>query len=384
MRNSIKSLFFLAFFYLLLVSNSAYSQVNFQSDAPYAVLMDFQTGDILYQKNADVKIGPSSMTKVLTSYIVFDYIKKGRISLDDTFAVSANARSMEGSRMFIEQGSNVRLEDLLRGIIIQSGNDATTCVAEGLSGSEEAFAEEMNLYAQKLGMKNSNFKNSNGLPHPEHFASVKDLAILARSLITNFPEYYHYYSETEFTYNKIKQMNRNVLLYRPNLGADGLKTGHTASAGYGIISSAIQKGRRVIAVVNGLKTMRDRITSAEKLLWYGFNQFQNLRLYNQDEVIDTAKVWGGKVKELPLSSNVPVDILLKKSEKFRTNYKLEAQYKQPLTAPITKGDKIGNLVLYADGSKVKEWPLFASSDIEEASFFEKISEKLSYFLGKIL
>ncbi len=384
MKNFVKPLFLFVFLVLTLVVKPAFSQVNFQSEAPYAVLMDFSTGDILYQKNADVKIGPSSMTKVLTSYIVFDYLKKGRVTLDDTYFVSANARKKEGSRMFIEQGSSVRLEDLLRGVIVQSGNDATTCIAEGLSGSEEAFADEMNLYAEKLGMKNSHFVNSNGLPHPDHFSSVKDLAILARALITNFPEYYHYYSETEFTYNKIKQMNRNVLLYRPNLGADGLKTGHTAIAGYGIIASAIQKGRRVIAVVNGLKTMKDRITASEKLLWYGFNEFQNLRLYNQDDVIDVAQIWGGKQKEVPLVSELPVDILIKKSEKFRVKYKLEVTHKQPLTAPIQKGDKVAKLVLYADGSKVKEWELSAANDILEASFFEKISQKLSYYLNKIL
>lgn len=366
----------------LLFSGQANAQSHFETTAPQAILVDFATGEVLYEKQPDLKSAPSSMTKTLTAYILFDSLKKGDYTLEDEFYVSANARSKEGSRMFIEQGSKVKLEDLIRGIVIQSGNDATTCVAEGLNGSEDAFAEIMNIYAKKLGMNNSKFQNSNGLPHENHYSTVRDLAILARGIINDFPEYYHYFSEKEFTYNKIKQTNRDRLLYKPTLGADGLKTGYTAAGGYGIISSAVQKGRRLIAVINGAKSQRERINEAEKLLWYGFNNFANIRLYERFDVIDSMKVWGGTVDSVPLVTTEPIDILVKKNDRLTAKFKLEVQYKEPWTAPIKQGSHIANLAIYKNDNVMIQKKLYAANDVDKAGIFENISQKISYLLNR--
>ncbi len=367
---------------LIICAADTVSAQNFETTAPQAILVDFATGEVLYEKNADFKSAPSSMTKTLTAYILFDTLKKGDYTLEDEFYVSPNARSMEGSRMFIEQGSKVKLEDLVKGIIIQSGNDATTCVAEGISGTEDAFSDVMNIYAKKLGMINSSFKNSNGLPHADHYSTVRDLATLARAVINDFPEYYHYFSEKEFTYNKITQYNRDKLLYKPNLGADGLKTGFTDAGGYGMISSAVQKGRRLISVINGTKSPRERVNEAEKLLWYGFNNYTNVRLYERFDVIDSIKVWGGTVDSVPVVTTEPIDILVKKNDRLTAKFKLEIQYKEPWDAPIKQGTHIANLVIYKNDTPLIQKKLYAANDVEEAGIFQKIMQKVSYLVNK--
>jgi D-alanyl-D-alanine carboxypeptidase (penicillin-binding protein 5/6) len=254
------------------VAAFAASVAPLETTAKQAIIVDATTGDVLFNKDSDVKMPTTSMSKVMTMYLVFDALKKKKLELDNAAIISPTARKQEGSRMFVNEGETVKVEDLVRGVIIQSGNDAAVALAEAVAGSESTFAGLMNAKAKELGMTNSNFVNATGLPDPNHYSTAKDLATLAQALIRDFPEYYHYYSETEFTYNKIKQGNRNPLLYR-NMGVDGMKTGHTEDAGYGLIASALRDGRRVISVANGLKTMQERADESAKMIEWAYREY---------------------------------------------------------------------------------------------------------------
>ena len=269
--------------------------------AKQALLYDLETNTIIFEKNADDLMSPSSMSKVMTIYYLFKKIQDGEVSLDDKFKVSKKAWKKGGSRMFLNVNSFVTIEELIRGIIVQSGNDACITLAEGLSGSEEEFAEELNFLAKEIGLKNSFFKNSTGWPDPDHLMTSRDLLKLAIRTIEDFPDLYHYYSEKEFKYNEIKQSNRNPLIYS-NLNADGLKTGHTSLGGYGLVASVKKDGRRLIIVLNGLKSNSQRRKESERLIRVGFNQFKNINLVNQQKKILDIPVWGGKKKLLPIYS----------------------------------------------------------------------------------
>ncbi len=354
---------------------AAQAQPSIETKATYAVVMDYDTGAVLYDKQSEVAMAPSSMSKLMTAYIVFDRLKAGKIKLDDTFVVSENAWRKQGSKMFVQLGNFIAVEDLIRGVVIQSGNDACIVLAEGIAGTEEAFAQLMTKKAHDLGMKQSNFKNATGWPDPEHLMSAKDLAILARHIIHDFPEYYKYYSELEFHYNGIRQYNRNLLLRR-NIGVDGLKTGHTEGAGYGITISGVQNGHRLIVVVNGLQSEGERADEAQKLLSYGFLNFEKKSLFKANDTIEDAQVWLGTEATVPLVTEQEVSTILPKDNE--KSLKVEVHYNAPISAPVTKGDHIADLKISAEGMPDQTIPLVAGKDVEEASFMSRLFRKMKY------
>ena len=344
-----------------------------ETPASHMYLLDYDTGTVLAEKASDKKMYPSSMTKMMTLHIIFDGLKKGALTTASQFTVSEKAWVMwhsKGSTMFLPINSQVSLEDLIRGIAIQSGNDACFVAAEGIAGSEDAFAKQMNDAAKTLGMTDTNFVNSSGWPSPEHTTTAHDLAVLATSLIHDFPEYYHYLSEREFTFHGIRQFNRNLLLGNPSLHVDGLKTGHTDAAGYGITLSAKDpaSGRRLVLVVNGLASEADRASEGERLLKWGFANFTDVIAFAAGKpIVPAAKVWMGSVRELPLTVASDIKLSIPKSGQQAT--KAAISYQSPLIAPLTKGQAVGTLKLtYADGSS-KEFPLVAADAVEKLSFF---------------
>ncbi len=349
------------------------------TSAKQAIVKDFDTGQILFEKNADEQMYPSSMSKVMTIYAVFEALKKNEISLDDSFRVSEKAWKKGGSKMFVEVGKQVTIEDLIRGVAIQSGNDATIVLAEGLMGNEDYFAEHLNLLAQELGMKNSHFMNASGWPDPEHYSTAEDLSKLAEHIIRDFPEFYHYFSEKEFTYNNIHQRNRNPVIYR-NIGADGLKTGHTEAGGYGVIASGIHKGRRVIVVVNGLESEKTRARESADLLEWGMFSFENKKLFSAGDTVASARVVFGKDTEV--KAQVKDDVLVTLSKKLEHQEKLEAKaiIQEPLIAPLKAGQEIGKLVVNNPNLGQQTFPLYAESAIEEKGFISKGVEKIPYVL----
>lgn len=372
----------LAFCAFILLSAPAFAagsqEEGLKTIAPYAFMMDFNTGTVLLAKNADEPIGPSSMSKLMTAYMVFDALKHGIIKLDDTFRVSEKAWRMGGSKMFVKVGTDVRIEDLIQGVVVQSGNDACIALAEGLSGSEEAFAEEMNKMAAKLGMVHSTLMNATGWPHEDHKMSVRDLGILAKHLIQEFPDYYHYFAETEFTYNGIHQPNRNRLLHR-GIGVDGLKTGHTEGAGYGIVNSAKQGDRRLILVLNGLKSEKEREAEAVRLLTYGFRDFENVKIFSVGDKIEEAEVWFGKKRRVPLVLKENIEYTVSKRARDAQDIKARVEYESPISAPVEAGKKIASLIV-SYGTEERRYPLYADENIAERGFFGKLMAKLYYFV----
>ncbi|QQG35396.1 MAG: D-alanyl-D-alanine carboxypeptidase [Micavibrio aeruginosavorus] len=338
-----------------------------ETTAKQAIVIDYNTGYVLYEKNADERMAPSSMTKVMTTYLAFDAVDQGRITLDQTFHISEKAWKTGGSRMFVQVGTDVKVEDLLRGVIVQSGNDATVALAEGLAGSEEAFAQAMNQKAKELGMTNSKFKNSHGLNEEGHYSTARDLATLAIRSISDHPKHYHYHAEKEFTYNNIKQGNRNPLLYR-NIGADGLKTGHTDAGGYGLIGTAINdKGRRVVVVVNGLGDEQERADQSAQLINWAMNGFEDVTLFKAGDIVEQAEVVLGKQATVPLT--VEKDIRVPVPVSFRNDLKVEVVYNGPLQAPVKKGAVVGALKISVPRVKNFEVPLIAAADVERIGLF---------------
>jgi len=350
--------------------------------AKEAVLVDVQTGAVLFEKNADTPMPPASMSKMMTVYMLFERLRDGRLSLEDKFSVSENAWRKGGAKsgsstMFLVPNKRVKIEDLIRGIIVQSGNDACIVVAEGLSGSEEAFAEEMTERARELGMDNSTFANATGWPHPDQRMSPKDLAKLAKLTIENFPEYYHYYSEKSFTFNGIKQNNRNPLLYK-DMGADGLKTGHTQESGYGLTSTAVRGDRRLVLVVNGLPSKKARASEPERLLEWGFREFNNYHLLKAGDVLENAEVWLGNKPTVPLI--VAKDLTLTIQKKSRRKMKVKVSYEGPVSAPIHKGDQIAVLTVSAPDLDTVEIPLLAANDVERLGVFGRLGAAFKYIV----
>ena len=346
------------------------------------ILVDFETGSVLDSHKADESMPPSSMSKLMTAYMVFEAIHSGDLSLDDEFMVSENAwrqggAASGGSTMFLEPNTRVRVEDLLRGIIIQSGNDACIIVAENMAGSEEAFADEMTDRARDLGLTGSNFANATGLPDPDHYMTATDLALLARLIITNFPEYYSLYEETEFTYNDIKQFNRNPLLYRPG-GADGLKTGHTDIAGYGLTASAMRDGKRLILVANGMESTQARSEETAKLMDWGFRNFTNKDLFRAGEVVSDAEVWLGLEATVPLIIEKDVTVTIPRRA-WRT-LEVKAVYDGPIAAPIQQGNKIAKLVIDGEGMSPLEYDLVAGAPVPRLGFTGRIQAAASQII----
>ena len=362
---------------LALPSSKAGAAASFETTAREAILIDDETGTVLFEHNADVPTPPASLSKLMTVYLVFEALKTGRISLDDSFRVSEQAWRMGGSKMFVELGSAVRVDDLLRGVIVQSGNDACIVLAEGLSGSEQAFVEAMNAKGQELGLSGSHFLNSTGWPEDGHVMSARDIAELSRRLIHDFPEYYPMFAELEFVYNGIKQGNRNPLLYK-TLGADGLKTGHTELSGYGLAASAIRGERRLIAVVQGLDGVNARSQETERLLEYGFREFERYALFEAGETVIDAEVWLGASASVPLVIGQGLGVTLARSE--RSGLKVAVVYDGPVPAPIALGQDIGRLVVSVAQRPILEAPLQAGADVAERSRFERFGTVLGHLL----
>lgn len=362
---------------MLSLPQGAMAQTAPETLAKQAYVVDVATGQVLFDKSGSEKMPTSSMSKVLTMYLVFDALKNGKATLDTEFPVSERAWSTQGSKMFVELGAKIKVEDLIRGVIVQSGNDATIVLAEGLAGSEAEFVVAMNKKAQELGMKNSHFMNASGWPDPDHYSTAEDLVILTNALIKNHPDFYKYYSEKEFTYHNIKQGNRNPLLYK-NIGADGVKTGHTEAAGYGLIGSGVVDGRRVIMVVNGLASMQERADESARLLEWALKSFENVKLFKAGESVETAAVAMGMAKTVPMVLDNDLTFTLPRMG--RGDVQAKVIYTSPLMAPITKGQEIGTLHLALPGMPETTYPLKAGADVPKLGFFKGLVEKLHLYV----
>lgn len=355
---------------------------DIETPAKHALLMDFETGAVLFEKDAELPMPPASMSKLMTLTLLFEQLKDGRVKLDDKFPVSEHAwrtggAGTDGSTMFAELGSSIRVEDLIQGIIVQSGNDACIIVAEALAGTEDAFAEAMTKRAKELGLNNSHFKNSTGLPDPEQYMSARDLAMLARHIIKDLPEYYHYFGETEFTWNGIKQHNRNPLIYF-NIGADGLKTGHTQASGYGMVGSAIRGDQRLIVVTNGLESDKQRAEENRRLLELGFREFKAYDLLAAGAQVDEADVWGGAAAHVPLVVKDPVRVMLLRSA--RPGLKVSVRYDGPIQAPIAAGQEIGTLNVSAPGAAPLAVPVYAGASVDRIGPIGQIGNAIVHLL----
>ena len=376
-QNRIRQFFLLVCLAFVLTVSNAMEVSAIPTKAEQALIVEFNTGKVLLAKNAETPMHPASMTKIMTAYMIFDRLKEGLLSLDTRFRVSRNAWRKRGSKMFLRENKYVRIEDLIRGIIVQSGNDASIAVAEGISGNEEDFARDMTLKAREIGMANTTFKNASGWPNAQHLTTAHDLATLIESTIKEYPEFYHYYSEKEFTYANIRQYNRNPLL-RLNTGVDGLKTGHTDVAGYGLAASAIREGRRLVLVINGLKSKRDRARESEYLLNWAFRTFKNYKLFSAGETITTASVWLGDAEKVPLV--VDQDFVITIKRRARANMKVIARLTEPISAPIRKGDLLGHLLVFVPGEKKIEVPLKAGADVSDLGTIGRMTAIINHLL----
>ncbi len=354
----------------LFFNSPTHAKPLFTSKAMFAVLIDADTGSVLYAKNADQLMAPASMSKLMTTVLLFKELKSGRLKLDDTYKVSEHAWRTGGgpsgtAAMFAPLGKNILISDLLKGIVIQSGNDACIITAEGIAGSEAAFASLMTQEARRIGLKQAIFANSTGLPHPKQLMTARELALLSLHLIRQYPEYYHYFSQKKFKYRKFRFFNRNPLVFK--YGADGLKTGFTKDSGYGLTVSAVKNGRRLVAVLNGLKTKKSRRTEAEKLLEWGFNSFKQYKLFAPDAVVGYARVIGGSSSYVSLvgEPHKGANALL---PRHMASKKIPAKiiYQGPLQAPIKTGQQVAFLEVKGRGSVVNKIPLYAAEDINRA------------------
>ena len=347
-----------------------------ESIAKTALLIDLSTGEVLLDKNSEERTYPSSMTKIMTALMAFEKINDGTLSMDQEFLISKKAWKMGGSKMFIEVDKKVKVSDLLLGVVVQSGNDASIAIAEGISGSEETFAIEMNNLAKRIGLTNTNFVNSSGWPNDNHYTTAKDLAKIAEYTLNEHPELYEMYAITEFTYSGIKQDNRNPLLYSFD-GADGFKTGHTQAAGYGLVGSAKRGDRRLLLVLNGLETSRSRAQESLRLMDWGFNNFQLVDFYKQGEIVIEASTWLGKQEKVKLSSQQDISVSIPKTH--LSDMKVEVLVEEPIPTPISINDQVGLVqISYAD--KKLQYPLLASENIEQKGFFSRITSALYYLV----
>ncbi|MBX3455860.1 D-alanyl-D-alanine carboxypeptidase family protein, partial [Ferrovibrio sp.] len=373
----------------LLVSNAAWNQAwaqlgRIDTLARQMVLLDANSGAVIFEKNADDLMPPSSMSKLMTAYMVFDQLASGKLRMDDVFPVSEKAWRMQGSKMFVHVADRVKIEDLLRGVIIQSGNDACIVLAEGIAGSEERFAEMMNERAKQIGLHNSTFRNASGWPDPEHLTTARDLAILAQRIINDFPQYYHFYSEKDFTYGidsvskkPITQGNRNPLLYK-DIGADGLKTGHTEAAGYGLTASAKRGDRRLILVVNGLKSMNERSREAERLMEIGFREYETYKIFSAGSVVEEADVWLGDKAKVPLV--LERDIAVTMARRNRAGMKVVLTYDNNIPAPIAKGTPLAKLSITAPEMQPIDVALVAGDSVGQLGVAGRLSAALGHLL----
>jgi D-alanyl-D-alanine carboxypeptidase (penicillin-binding protein 5/6) len=346
--------------------------------AKQAFMIDATTHTIMLNKDGDIQMHPSSMSKLMTIYILFSRLKEGRIKLDSKFTVSEKAWRTQGSKTFVGIGSEMAVEDLIHGIIIQSGNDACVVVAEGISGNEEAFVKEMNRVGKEIGLTKTNFDNATGLPDDNHLMSAHDLATLAEHLITDFPEYYHYFSLREYTYNNITQQNRNRLL-GSNIGVDGLKTGHTDAGGYGITLSAKQGDRRLILVINGLESDNARVEEGDKLMRWGFREFENKTLVHKGQKIADADVFYGTQPQVSLVADEDITVTLP-ATRTGDGIKFTLKYTGPIAAPVVKGTHVADLIIESTDTAPRTVPLLAGDDVEKLSGMSKLMANLDYYI----
>ena len=353
------------------------SAVAYDTSAKHAFLIDFDTDQVLFEKNADVLMPPASMSKIMTAYLAFEEIKSGRLKLEDKILISENAWRKGGSKMFVQVNDEVAVSDILRGIIVQSGNDAAIALAEHLQGSEAAFASKMTKRARDLGLKKATFKNATGWPDEEHKITARELGLLAKLTIMNFPNLYPIYAEKSFTFNDIKQGNRNPLLYDGS-GSDGLKTGRTRAAGYGLTASVSKAGRRLVMVLNGMKSSSERKREARKLIEWGFREFDNYKIFEKGEIVTDIDVWLGKDKRLSafIKEETKLTVRRMDSEKVKTT----VHYEEPLAAPIKQGQIVGTLKIKVPNQTLREYPLFAKQSIEKLGSWGRIVAAFNYLV----
>ena len=349
----------------------------FDTTAREALLIDFDTGAVLLEKNADVPMPPASMSKLMTVYMVFERLAEGTLMPTDTMPVSKKAWQMGGSKTFVEVDTDVTVADLLRGIIVQSGNDACIVVAEALAGSEEAFALAMTERGREIGLMDSEFTNATGWPHTDHYMTARDLAFLTRLIIKEYPEYFPLFAEKSFTYNDIEQSNRNPLLYK-DLGADGMKTGYTEEAGFGLTATAKRDGRRLILVLNGQKSARARALEAERVLNWGFRETKNYDLFEAGDEVEQAEVWLGTEPLVPLV--IKEDVVVTLNREARKKLTIWVEYDSPVPAPITEGDLIAHLMIEAPDMTSRRISLAAAHDVDQLDLFGRLFSAMDYIV----
>lgn len=364
--------------FLGMLSGPATAQLEFTTGAKFAILMDYESGTVLFQKDADLRMEPASMAKLMTLAVVFDQLKSGRLSMGDEFFISENAwreggAASGGSTMFAELNSKISVENLIRSVIIQSGNDASIALAEGIAGSEATFALVMNEMAEQLGLTGSNFSNATGLPDPDLWTTARDLATLARYLIKTYPEYYPIFSEPSFKWNGIRQSNRNVLL-NDGIGVDGMKTGHTVSAGYGIVISTTQGGRRLVAVLHGFETLSQRAEEARKLITWGSRAFEQVPAFSGNEIIGYANIYGGAEPNVALVAEGKLLLYLPRGGRRCLSARIV--YQSPIRPPVVAGDQLAQLQVYCNDQLIQSAPLFAAESVEDGSLVRKSIDAL--------
>ncbi|WP_455211725.1 D-alanyl-D-alanine carboxypeptidase family protein [Kaarinaea lacus] len=369
---------FIAVFFLIIGFPVAGSSAQLVPDPPAIdadgyLLLDYHSGQVLAERNADQRMEPASLTKMMVSYIVADELSAGAIALEDEVTVSEKAWRMTGSRMFIEVGEKVSVDQLLKGMIVQSGNDATIALAEHISGNEQSFVALMNNHAQRLGLNDTHFVNATGLPHPEHYSTPRDLALLGKALIRDFPEQYKLYSIKSFKYNKIKQNNRNTLLWK-NDAVDGIKTGHTESAGYCLVASALQENMRLISVVLGTDSKKARSTESNKLLNYGFRFYETYKLYGANQALTKVRIWKGETEELPLGLNEDLYITIPKGQ--YKNLDASMSINAEIIAPAEKGRTYGTVNIMLGDKNYAVRKLIALSDVGPGTFWQTIVDSI--------
>jgi D-alanyl-D-alanine carboxypeptidase (penicillin-binding protein 5/6) len=353
------------------------ANASIDTSARYAMVVEADTQTVLLDKHAEERMPPASMSKIMTAYVIFGMLKSGRITLGDELAVSEKAWKLGGSKMFVGIGSRIKIEDLLKGMLIQSGNDACLVLAEGLAGSEPAFVDLMNQKAQEIGLKDSHFANTTGLPDPNEWMTARDLVTLAQRIIKDFPEYYHYFSEKDFNFNNVDQGNRNPLLYK-DIGADGLKTGHTDEAGYSLTASVVRGDRRIILVVSGLASMKDRASESERLIEWAFREFNDYKLLSAGEKVDDAEVWLGE--EPKVGMTIASDFTVTLPRRSRHDMKVKVSYDKPVPAPIKKGDEIGKIVVTVPDMPPIERPLFATTNVAQIGTIGRMATLAGYLI----
>lgn len=383
--NSVFRTLSIVFVLMLALTGKAMSQAVLIPSPPQIagssyVLMDPKSGRIIMEENSHERLPPASLTKMMTAYIVERELDEGRIAMSDMVPISVNAWKTEGSRTFVREGTQVSVEDLLRGVIIQSGNDASVALAEFVAGSEDAFVDIMNQQAQLLGMKDTNFENATGLPSPDHFSTAYDLAMLAQAIINDYPENYPLYAEKHFTYNNIRQPNRNSLLWRDD-SVDGLKTGHTEEAGYCLVASAKRNDTRFIAVVMGTNSSEARAQEIQKMLNYGFRYYESERLFQSGQELIEARVWGGQTDQLSVGMTEDVYVTIPRGS--RNDLESTVDLDSVIKAPIKVGDELGRVKVSYNGEVLVDQPVLALTEVPEGGFFKRIWDAIKLFFVQL-